>query len=139
MVAVRPDMVGQPQIDHARLDHGVTVAVVYFEDALHARQGDDDAAADGQATARQAGAGAARQERHIQFVACAHNADDLLGGGGEDDDVGLVFFDGVAVAFVDQQIAGRGQHRVASDDLLHASGQGRGSDVGHSSEVTLAE
>src|SRR5205823_10163208 len=44
--AVRLQVVGQPEVDDARLDDGVAVAVVHLQDALHARQADHDAAAD---------------------------------------------------------------------------------------------
>ena len=74
MVAVRLQVIGQPEIDDARFDDGVAIAIVDFEDPLHPRQGDHDAAADRQTAAGQAGAGAARQERHVQFVA---DLDDL--------------------------------------------------------------
>ena len=69
VVAVRLQVIGQPEVDDARLDDGVAIAIVDFEDALHPRQGDHDAAADRQTAAGQAGAGAARQERHVQLVA----------------------------------------------------------------------
>ena len=98
----------QPEVDDAGLDDGVAIAVVDFEDALHPRQRDHDAAADRQTTARQAGAGAARQEGHVELVADADDLHHLLGRGGKDDDVGLVLLDGEAVAFVDEQFAGRG-------------------------------
>jgi hypothetical protein len=42
-------------------------------------------------------------------VARLDDLDDLFGGGGEDDNVGLVFFDGVAIALVDNEVAGSGQ------------------------------
>ena len=69
--AVRLEVVRQPEVDDARLDDGVAVAVIDFEDALHARQRDHHAAADRQTAAGQAGAGPARQERHVQLVADA--------------------------------------------------------------------
>ena len=83
---------------------------------LHAGQGDHDAAADRHAAAGQAGAGAARQERHVELVARFHDRDDLLGGGRKDDDVGPVLLDGEAVALVDGEVGRGGEHVVAADD-----------------------
>src|SRR5262249_49169635 len=90
VVAVRLDVVGEPEVDHARLDDGVAVAVIDLQNASHARQGDQHAAADGQAAAREAGAGAAGQEGDVQLVAGAHHLHHLLGAGGEDDHLGPV-------------------------------------------------
>ena len=42
--------------------------------------------------------------------------DDLLGGGREDDDVGLVLLDGEAVALVDEQLSRGGDHSGGADD-----------------------
>ena len=116
VVARRLQVIGQPDVDDARLDHGVAVAEVDFEDPLHPRQGDHDAAADRQAAAGQARARPARQERDAVLVADLDDRDDLLGRGREDDDVGLVLLDGEAVAFVDEQVGQGGQHGVAADD-----------------------
>ena len=69
----------QMHVDHARLDDGVAVAEVDFEDPLHPRQRDHHAAADRQAAAGQAGARPARHERHVVFVAQLDDRDDLLG------------------------------------------------------------
>ena len=46
--------------------------------------------------------------------------DDLLGRGREDDDIGLVLLDGEAVALVDGEVRGGGEHVVVADDGLHA-------------------
>src|SRR5207248_34303 len=121
--AVRLEVVGQPEVDDAGLNKSAAVAVIDFEDALHTRQSDHDAAANGQTAAGQAGAGAARQERHVELVAQLNDADDLLRRGREDDDVGLVLLDGVAVALVDEQVAGRGDEAVAADDFAEAVDQ----------------
>ena len=50
-------------------------------------------------------------------------ADDLLGRFRKDDDIRLVLLDGEAVAFVDEQIAGRRKHIGGDDDAAHALGQ----------------
>ncbi|HMC72621.1 MAG TPA: hypothetical protein VKJ07_25935, partial [Mycobacteriales bacterium] len=87
MVAERLEVIRQPQVDNTRLDDGVTVADVDFEDALHARQSDHDTAADRQTAARQARPRAARHERHSQLGACPDDRDDLLGRIRENDDI----------------------------------------------------
>ena len=65
--------VGEPDVDHARLDDGVAVAEVDLEDLLHPREHDHHAAADRQAAAGQARARPARQERHVVLVADLHD------------------------------------------------------------------
>ena len=55
----------------------------------------------------------------LELVARLDDRDDLLGGGREDDDVGLVLLDGVAVALVDGQVRGGGEDVVGADDGLH--------------------
>jgi hypothetical protein len=114
--ALAPDVIGEPKIDDPGLHHGVAIAVVDFEDPLHAREGNHHAAADRQAAAGQAGAGAARQERHVQLVARLDDGHDLLGRSRKNDDIGLVLFDGEAVALVYHQITGRMQEIAGADD-----------------------
>ena len=92
VVAVRLQVVCQPQVDHARFDDGVAVAVIDLDDALHAGQGNDHAAADRQTAARQAGAGAARQERHAVGVAGLDDLNDLVGADGKKTTTSGVFF-----------------------------------------------
>ena len=110
----------QLQIDDAGINDGVAVTVVDLMNALHSRQRDHDAAAYGQAAARQARAGATRQERDVELVAPLDDLHDLLGRGREDDHIGLVLLDGVAVTFVDEQVAGGGEQGVAADDGAEA-------------------
>ena len=78
VVAVRLEVVGKPEIDDAGLDDGEAIAVVHFEDALHARQGDDDAAADGQTAAGQGSAGAAGEKRDVEVVAGAKTSPETV-------------------------------------------------------------
>jgi len=99
-------MVRQPKIDDAGLDDGIAVAIVDFEDALHARKGDHHAAADRQAPAGQARPRSARHERHAHLAANLHDGDDLFRRSGKHDDVGPVLLDGEPVAFINEQIAG---------------------------------
>ena len=98
------ERVGEPDIDHARLHHGVAVAEIDLQDLLHPREHDHHAAADRQAAAGQAGAGPARQERHVVSVAEPHDLGDLLGRARKDHHVGAVLLDHEAVALVDDQV-----------------------------------
>jgi hypothetical protein len=50
----------------------------------------------------------------------------LLGRGREDDHVGFVLLDRVAVALVDEEVAGRGQEGVATNDGAEAIGDNGG-------------
>src|SRR5207244_6532773 len=73
-----PEVVGQPEVYHPRLDNGVAVAIIDFEDALHARQRDHHPAPDGKAAARQRRAGAARQERSEEHTSELQSPDHLV-------------------------------------------------------------
>src|SRR5438105_4921369 len=53
------DASGNLEIDDSRFDDYASVREINFEDAIHAREADDDAVFDGQRAAAQAGAGAA--------------------------------------------------------------------------------
>ena len=53
MVTLRLEVIRQPDVDDTRFNDGVTITVVDFEDLLHPRQTDHDAAADRQTTAGQ--------------------------------------------------------------------------------------
>lgn len=89
-------------------------------------QRDHHPAADRQTTSGQAGTGPARQEGNIQLVADLDDLHDLFGRGGEDNHVRPVLLDGVTVALVDNEIAGRGEQAVASHNGAQAVDQGRG-------------
>ena len=70
--------VGQPDVDHARLDDGIAVAKVDFQNPLHPREHDHHAAADRQAAAGQARSGSARQKRHASCIANLHDLGDIV-------------------------------------------------------------
>ena len=65
--------IGEPEVDHARLDDGVAVAEVDLQDPLHPREHDHHAAAHRQAAAGQARARPARQKGHLVAVAQPHD------------------------------------------------------------------
>ena len=60
---------GDVQVDHAGLHHGALVFQIDFEDPVHAREGDHDAALAGDGAAGESGAGAAADERHVELAA----------------------------------------------------------------------
>ena len=104
-------------IDDARLNDGIAIAQIDFQNLLHPRQDDHHAAADRQTAAGQARAGPARQEGDAVFVADLDDRGHVLRRGGKDDHVGAVLFDHEAVALVDDQFAMRGQEALVADDL----------------------
>src|SRR5262249_8100826 len=109
-------MVSQPLVHDPGLDDREPVRVIDLQDLLHPGQPDHHPAADRDAPAREARPGPASEERHFQFVTNAHDADDLVCGRWEDDNVRLVLFDREAVAFVDQEVTPRTEHPGRADD-----------------------
>ena len=97
--------IGEPEIDHARLNDGVAIAEVDFQDLPHPRQRDHHSAADRQTAAGQAGAGATGQIGQAVAVADLHDCRHLLGRFGKDDRVGAVLLDHEAVALENDQLA----------------------------------
>ena len=79
-IALREDAGGDVEIDDAGLDDDAGVGEIDFEDAVHAREADDDAVFDGERAAAEAGAGAAGDEGN--FFAMAEADDGLDFGGG---------------------------------------------------------
>ena len=61
------DGVGELRVSDARLDVGDAIFQIDLENAIHAGGGDDDAVLERDASAGQAGAGAAGNDRDIQF------------------------------------------------------------------------
>ena len=79
-IAVAGDALGDAGIDDAGLDHHARIGDIDFENAIHARQADDNAVRDRQRSAAEARAGAARHERNPFAMADAHHGLHLLGG-----------------------------------------------------------
>ena len=90
--------------------------MVDFNDAFHLRQGDHDSATDRKTAAGKTGSRSPWHKGHFGGMTCLHDGDNLLGRVGKHDDIGLVFLDGETIAFLDEQIAGRGQDAVGADD-----------------------
>ena len=87
-IALREDAGGDVEIDDAGLDDDAGVGEIDFEDAVHAREADDDAVFDGERAAAEAGAGAAGDEGSFFAMAEAENGLDFGGGVGEEDGLG---------------------------------------------------
>src|SRR5262249_41349908 len=94
VVAVRLEVVGDPQVADPRLNNGLALPILSLEEPFHPHQGDDDPTADGEAAAGKAGTSAAGQEGDVQLIAGADDHSDLLGRAGEDDDIGPALLDG---------------------------------------------
>ena len=77
---------------------------VDLEDAVHARERDDDAAGHRRRAAGEPRPGAARDERHALAVARAEDGLHLLRRAGQDDELGNRAMPGEAVALVDAEL-----------------------------------
>jgi len=97
------------QIDDPGLHDGAEVRGVDFDDAGHPREGHDDAALDGDRSAREARAGAAGDDRYRVFVAEPREGGDVGGAFGQDNRVGRRGVDR-AVVLVDHQIGASAEH-----------------------------
>src|SRR5438046_1945580 len=84
---------GEPNVDDAGLNDGVTIAEIDLQNPLHPRQNDHHTATDGQAAASEARASATGQEGHARGVADFYDIGDVLGVAREYDDIGAVFLD----------------------------------------------
>jgi hypothetical protein len=108
---------GQIRIDDAGLDNGPLIFDVEFEDAIHARERNDDAAVSGERAAGEAGAGTASDDGNVMAIGDFDDADDVGGVTREDDAVGASDFDG-AVVFVEEQIFGAAQDVFVSEKMF---------------------
>lgn len=118
----------QREIDDAGLQDGDAVARVDLDDSVHLREGDDDAALDGDCAASEAGAGAAGDDGDAVGVGEDDSGGDLIGGGGEDDSVWAVSLDG-GVILVAGEILRRPEHVVLAEGGLEVSHEGGGARV----------
>ena len=90
--------IGQPEIDDAGFDDGVTIAEIDFEDSLHPRQRDHDAAADRQAAARQARCRSPRGRNGNSSSLHSRTMAATCGRARKDGHVGTVLLDHEAIA-----------------------------------------
>ena len=130
----------EADVDAARLNDGIAVAEVDFEDAVHASERNHEPATDGQAAAGNAGACSARNEGHIELGTGTNEPHNFLGGHREGDDLRWVLFDDKGIAFVDEQFVGGGDEPLITDDISErlqefrsdgSGGQSRGTGAGH--------
>ena len=87
-ITLRLDARGDVEIDNAGLDDDAGVGEIDFEDAVHAREADDDAVFYGERPAAKASAGAAGYEGDAFAMAEAEDRLDFGGGGREEDGLG---------------------------------------------------
>ena len=91
------------EIDHAGLHYRALVFEIDFEDAVHAGEGDHEAAFARNRAAGESGAGAASHEGHVEFPRQFDQCGDFGGATREDDQVGRVLID-AAIVFVERQV-----------------------------------
>jgi hypothetical protein len=113
----------QVAVDDAGFDDGDAIVRVDAQDAVHALEAGDDAAARGHARAGGVGAAAARDERQAMRAARTHERDDLFMRRREHDRVGHRLAARVVVA-VGQAVAGVGAERVGEDRAQVGAGGG---------------
>ena len=107
--AVLFDGAREVEIHNTWLDDGPPIFRIDFQNVVHARERDDDAASPRQSAAGESGARAAPDYGKTMAVGQRHNRDDVFLAGRENDGVRMRLFDG-AVVFIEKQILGVGQH-----------------------------
>src|SRR5262249_46320328 len=126
------------QIDDAGLDDGDAIFEIDFEDAVEARERQDDAAFGRHRAAGEAGSRAARHDRHAGFARGAHDRRDFRPACGDDDDLRHRLEDR-AVLLVDDDVFSLDQDELLADDGAQLVDEGAGSHGARSlSEATPA-
>ena len=103
--------------DDAGFDVDGGIVLVDLQDAVHARQAQDDPTLEGHRGGRQPGAHAARHHRDALAGGQLHHLADLFGRARQDDHIRAMLFEGAIVA-VDSQVFRRGQHAILADDFF---------------------
>ena len=122
------NVLGELQIHHAGLHHGALVFDIDFEDAVHAREGDNDAALLRDRAAAQSGSRAASHDRNAGRRRHAHDLGNLLRILREDDSAGRALAN-ARVVLVQHQVFGTVEDGVTSGNLAEVvddSGQAHG-------------
>jgi len=117
---------GQIGIDDAGLDDGALIFDVEFDNAIHAREGNDDAAVARERAAGESRASPASDDGNVMAIGDFDDANDVGSVAGKDDAIGARDFDG-AVVFVEQQVfraaedvfAGEKMLEVGDEALIH--------------------
>lgn len=116
------DRSGQIGIDNAGLDDSELIVDVDFQDAIHARKRNDDAAVARERAAGKARARAASNDGHVVMIGNFDDADDIGGIARKNDAVGTRDFHG-AVVFIEKQIFGTDQDVFASEKMLEVGNE----------------
>ena len=116
---------GDVEVGHAGLDHHAPIGQLDLEHAAHAAEHDQHALGHRQRAAGQAGARAARHERHVRRVAGAHDVPNRLGARGQHDDARRDRVLQQAVGLVRAPLALAGHHAVLAAGAAQL-GQERG-------------
>lgn len=103
-----------PGIDTARFDQGPSISVINRKDLVHASCGDHDTAFDGQDSATQARAGAARDNWNFLRRALFDDRGHLLGGTGKHNDVRQILLQRVGVALINEEVLGAGDYAIVA-------------------------
>ena len=105
----------QRRVHDARLDHGVAIAQIHFQNVAHPREHDHHAAAHRQAAAGQARAGPARHKRHAVLVAELHDRRNFARRFRKHGHDRAVLFDHKRIALVNGQIRMGIQHALRAE------------------------
>src|SRR5262249_9091006 len=97
------EVLREMDIDQARLDDGIAVTQVDFQNSPHARQRDHHAAADRQTASGETRPGTTRHKGDLVLIAEFDDRHHLLGASRKDHDVRNAFLDRESVTFVNQQ------------------------------------
>ena len=116
VVAVRRDLPGDLEVGDPRLHGDLPVGQVHVQHAVHARQADDDAARYRQRAAREAGAVAARDERHLRARAGTHDGLHLGGRCRQHHHGGLLAQVRQRIALIGHELHRLAQHAVRAAD-----------------------
>jgi hypothetical protein len=119
------DLARDPEVDHAGLRDHPPVAQIDRLDRLQAAGADHDRGGQRQGSTREAGAGAARHERHAVGREDADDLGHLLRRARQDHQIRGAALEGVAVALVDQQGFRAVHQGVAPDDRREPRQQAR--------------
>jgi len=115
--AVRFDGAGKVRVDQTGLDGSTLIFEVDFQDAVHAREGDHDAAGAGKGASGKAGACATTDDGSVAVGSEFDDTGDLFRGGGKNDRFGPAFFHR-SVIFVKEQVLGSVQDSVVANEPL---------------------
>ncbi len=106
------------EVHHARLDHRALIGQIDFDNAIHARERNDDSARARDRSAGKASAGAASDHRHSTLMREFHDGDNLFGRLRKHDQIGPGLID-AAVVFVERQVFGFVKIPARAEDFFY--------------------